>query len=80
LFVVGAYDCYVFVSVPQYWTLEEAESARDAKHAPSLDEDSLGHLETDIRSLGQLLRKGDTQVRRCTVCHAILRCAERTKA
>ena len=29
----------------------------------SLDEDALGHLETDIRTLGQLIRKGDNAVR-----------------
>jgi len=44
---------------PLYWTLDEAEEARAAKQSTSLDEDALGHLETDIRTLGQLIRKGD---------------------
>jgi hypothetical protein len=52
---------------PQYWTLDDAEEARAAKHSASLDEDALGHLETDIRTLGQLLRKGDNKVRAARV-------------
>jgi hypothetical protein len=42
--------------------MDDAEEARAAKHSASLDEDALGHLETDIRTLGQLLRKGDNKV------------------
>lgn len=46
----------------QYWNMDDAEEARAAKNARSLDEDQLGLLEIDVRSLGQLLRKGDNKV------------------
>jgi len=49
------------------WTVDEAEAARAAKNARSLDEDQLGHLETDIKMLGQLLRKTEGKVRFLTL-------------
>ena len=42
--------------------MDDAEEARAAKQAPSLDEDQMGFLEVDIRALGQMLRKGDNKV------------------
>ena len=42
--------------------MDEAEDARVAQQSRSLDEDQLGHLETDVRALGQLLRQGDAKV------------------
>lgn len=51
-----------FSLVQQYWTLDDAEAARADKQSPSLDEDALGHLETDIRALGVMLRKADKMV------------------
>ncbi len=42
--------------------MDDAEEARMAQQSRSLDEDQLGHLETDVRALGQLLRQGDAKV------------------
>lgn len=40
-------------------TADDAEVAKEEQNAQSLDEDSLGQLEEDIKALGLMLRQGN---------------------
>jgi hypothetical protein len=43
--------------------VDDAEEAREAQNARSLDEDAMGFLEVDVRSLIQMLKKENPKVR-----------------
>jgi hypothetical protein len=51
---------------PQILSVEAAELAREQQRASSLDEDSLGRLEEDIKDLGVLLSTASPLVRQHT--------------
>jgi hypothetical protein len=51
------------VGCVQLWSVDDAEEAREAQNARSLDEDAMGFLEVDVRSLIQMLKKENPKVR-----------------